>query len=447
MIDPDLVVRCADSAGCSTVYPLIYSVGLLLFLVVGFAYTTVLERRLLGFLQHRIGPNRTGPKGLLQPVADGIKLMFKEDVIPANVYKAVYYLAPVLKIMPVLLVAAVIPMGPAVKLPWFAPSLGDVWYEVPMGLADPSVGILWLLAITSLGTYGMVLAGWASNNKYSMLGGLRASAQMISYELCLGLIMAVPIMLADSMSIGDIINNQQTILEWHVFQNPLAAAILMIALLAEISRSPFDLPEAEQELTQGFTTEYSAMKFAAFMLGEYVGMIVISLIAVALFFGGYHLFPTDNMPIIGFLIYMVKVVFFLSGIIWVRATLPRIRYDRLMAFGWKVLLPAAFLSVAWTAIAVVISDEAQSSVLYAILSLIAFVVMVGVGANFLTQLGRRGQGDDTLDPAITGERSGAGYMALQIVGGVISIPAAIFSFFGGLRSRGESPESPSSPDK
>ena len=256
------VVDCRDDAGCSAVWPIVFAALFFFVVLTSFAYTTLLERRLIAFFQQRIGPNRVGPLGFLQPAADGVKLIFKEDFIPAGAYKWVYRMAPMIKTLPVLLLFGVIPIGPKIIVPWFAPSLGDVWYRVPLGLADPNVGLLWLLAITSLGTYGVVLAGWASNNKYAMLGGLRASAQMISYELSFGLALAVPIMLAGSMSLGDIMNSQVMIWEWYVFQNPLAAAIVLIALLAETSRAPFDLPEAEQELTQGYQTEYSGMKFA-----------------------------------------------------------------------------------------------------------------------------------------------------------------------------------------
>src|SRR5690606_37729534 len=293
-----------------------------------------------------------------QPAADGVKLVFKEDLIPAGASKAVYLLAPLIKTLPILLLFGVIPIGPSIIVPWFAPSLGDVWFRVPLGLADPNVGLLWLLALTSIGTYGIVLAGWASNNKYAMLGALRASAQMISYELAFGLSLAVPILLAGSMSLGDIINDQVMIWEWYAFQNPLAAIILIIAVFAETSRAPFDLPEAEQELTQGYQTEYSGMKFAMFMMAEYLAMIAVSALVAATFFGGYHdgFGLVTVAPILGPLVMGGKIVLMLIFMIWVRATLPRIRYDRLMQFGWKILLPLALLAVVWTAVTVVISD-------------------------------------------------------------------------------------------
>ena len=292
------VIQCKDDAGCAALWPIIFAAGFAFVIVTGFAYTTLLERRLLAFLQHRVGPNRVGPQGFLQPAADGVKLLFKEDLIPAGADKWVFRLAPMIKVIPILMIAAVIPMGPDLVLPWFAPSLGDVWFQVPQGLIDSNVGILWVIAITSIATYGVVLAGWSSDNKYAMLGALRASAQMISYELSFALTLAIPVMIVGSMSLGDIMDAQRNIWDWFVFQNPLAAAVLILALLAETNRAPFDLTEAEQELTQGYMTEYSGMKFALFMMAEYLGMIAVSLVAIAVFFGGYHLWPMDGLPIL-----------------------------------------------------------------------------------------------------------------------------------------------------
>ena len=200
------VIQCEDDAGCSALWPIIFAAGFAFVIVTGFAYATLLERRLLAFLQHRVGPNRVGPLGFMQPAADGVKLVFKEDLIPAGADKWVFRLAPMIKVIPILMIAAVIPMGPDLVLPWFAPSLGDVWFQVPQGLVDSNVGILWVIAITSIATYGVVLAGWSSDNKYAMLGALRASAQMISYELSMGLTLAVPVMIVGSMAIGDIID-------------------------------------------------------------------------------------------------------------------------------------------------------------------------------------------------------------------------------------------------
>jgi NADH-quinone oxidoreductase subunit H len=426
-INPSLIVQCSASSVCSVVHPIVYGIILTLIIVTGFAYTTLLERKILAWLQQRVGPNRVGPFGLMQPAADAVKLIFKEDIIPDNANKPVYYLAPMLKAIPVLVVVAVIPIGPNILIPW----LDGLWYEVPLGLSDVNVGILWILGITSIATYGIVLAGWSSDNKYAMLGGLRASAQMISYELTMGLSMAVPVMIAGSMSIGEIVNNQKYIWDWYVWQNPLAAGILLVALFAEVSRAPFDLVEAEQELTAGFMTEYSGMKFALFMMAEYMGMVVVSMIAISLFFGGYHLFPVDSVPLLGPLVLIGKVVLFLSFFIWVRGTLPRVRYDRLMALGWKVMLPLALVAVAWTAIAVVLRET--SLTLYVVVSAIFFVVVVGGGLYFLSA--DRGEGSEKQeadlldDPVVSGERKGWGWVLLNLVGGLIAVP---FLIVGGI---------------
>jgi NADH-quinone oxidoreductase subunit H len=298
-------------------------------------------------------------------------------------------------------------------------------------LIDVNVGVLWLLAVTSIATYGVVLAGWASNSKYAMLGGLRATAQMLSYELSLGLTMAVPVLIVGSMSIGDIIREQRMFYEWFVFQNPLAAGILAIALLAEVSRAPFDLPEAEQELTQGFMTEYSGMKFALIMMAEYLGMIGIAVVISALFFGGYQdgFGIVDSLPILGPLVFIGKTILFLLLMIWVRATLPRIRYDRLMALGWKILLPLSLVAVIWTAVATLIGDAANSTILYGIVSGAFFLVVVGGGYLVLSQGETKPvepSWDD--DPVITGERKNIGWVLLQVLGGIIAIPFALYNF-------------------
>lgn len=424
------VIQCSADAGCAVIYPIVFSLVLFFIVLTSFAYTTLLERKLLAWLQHRVGPNRVGPGGFLQPAADGVKLIFKEDIMPAQADRPIYLLAPLLKTVPVLILFGVLPLGPDIIIPWFAPSLGDVWFQVPLSVADPSVGVLWLLAITSLGTYGVVLAGWASSSKYAMLGGLRSTAQMISYELSLGLSLVVPILLAGSLSVRDIITDQTLIWEWYVFQNPLAAFILLVALLAETNRAPFDLPEAEQELTQGYQTEYSGMKFAMFMMAEYLAMIAVSMIAASMFFGGYNdgFGLVDRAPILGPLVMAGKVILLLAGMIWVRATLPRIRYDRLMQFGWKVMLPLSLVAVVWSAVAVVIGETSGSPVAYGIAAAVFFVLLVG---GFYLAFGRSGLGldeedEDDLDPIITGERRGAGYAALNVVGGLLAAPFVLY---------------------
>ncbi|MCC7448198.1 MAG: NADH-quinone oxidoreductase subunit NuoH [Anaerolineae bacterium] len=419
-VDPNVIVECSANSTCSIVWPIIVSALLFFTLLTGFAYTTLLERRFLSFLQQRVGPNRAGPQGFLQPLADGIKLIFKEDVTPHGADRAVFWLAPVMKTVPAILVVAVIPLGPPILIPWF----DGLWYRVPLGLADVNVGVLFILAWMSLGTYGVVLAGWSSNNKYSMLGAMRASAQMVSYELSMGLTMAVPILIAGSMSIKAIIDGQAypSVLGWYVFQNPVSAAILMIAMLAETNRAPFDLPEAESELTAGYHTEYSGMKFALFFMAEYISMISVSMIVIALFFGGYHFALVDQVPILGPLVYAGKVVLFLMGMIWVRATLPRIRYDRLMAFGWKVLVPLALISVGWSAISLIIGDTFNSPALYFAISALFFIIVIaGVFIVLRPKPESHLRGDEVvLQPR------GFGYVILQVVGGLLSIPLVIF---------------------
>jgi NADH-quinone oxidoreductase subunit H len=321
----------------------IKSVILLLFGVTGFAYLTYMERRVLARLQVRIGPNRAGPFGLLQPVADGIKLIFKEELIPARADKLLFLLAPVITVLPALIIWAVIPWGTSIRL---------FGRDIPLYLADVNVGVLYLSAVASIAVYGIVIAGWASNNKYALLGGLRSSAQMVSYELALGLSFIGPIMLAGSMSLMDIVEAQQKV--WFALPQFLAFIIFLMAGLAEVNRAPFDMPEAEQELTAGYHAEYSGMKFALFFMAEYIKMIAVSAIAATLFLGGYRL-PFIELPAaLGPLVLFAKILALLFGMIWVRATLPRFRYDRLMAFGWKILLPLALLNVFLTAVILVL---------------------------------------------------------------------------------------------
>ncbi|HYO87726.1 MAG TPA: NADH-quinone oxidoreductase subunit NuoH [Candidatus Limnocylindrales bacterium] len=428
-VAPSEVVQCTQNSACSLIHAVVFSLIFIVAILTGFAYTTLLERRFIAFFQQRVGPNRAGPMGLLQPVADGVKLIFKEDIEPTGVDKWVYRLAPIMKAVPAFILLAVIPLGPDLMIPWF----DGLWYQVPLGLADPNVGILWLLGITSIGTYGVVLAGWSSNNKYSMLGGLRATAQMLSYELSLSLTMAVPILIASSMSVGTIIANQTFFYQWFVFQNPLAAGILFIALLAEISRSPFDLPEAEQELTQGYMTEYSGMKFALFMLSEYIGMIAISTIVISLYFGGYQdgFGIVNFVPILGPLVLIGKIILFLILMIWIRSTLPRFRYDRLMAFGWKVMLPLALIAVSGTAIALLVGDLTDSVLVYAIAGGIFFVLLM-VGGYIVFVRGERSgaperKDDWAEDPLISGER-GLGWNLSQVLGGLLALPFLLFDW-------------------
>ncbi len=321
----------------------IKSAILIFVLLTGFAYLTFYERKALARIQVRIGPNRAGPGGWLQPVADGIKLIFKEELIPARSYKAIFILAPIITVIPAFIILAVVPWGEAVTI---------FGREISLAMTNTNLGVLYIMAIASISVYGIVLAGWSSNNKYAMMGGIRSSAQMISYELALGLAFVSPILLANSMNLNEIVQAQRPL--WYFFYLPVGAFIFWIATLAEVNRAPFDMPEAEQELTAGYHTEYSGMKFALFFMAEYIKMIAVSVIAATLFFGGYLGPFVDRFPWLGPVYLFGKVFILLFGMIWVRATLPRIRYDRLMAFGWKLLFPLALVNVLLTAVGIVL---------------------------------------------------------------------------------------------
>jgi len=298
------------------------------------AYMTLMERKVLGHMQVRYGPNRAGPFGLLQPIADGLKLFFKEDIIVPHANRLIYIFAPTVIVITALVSFAVIPFGDSFTI------LGQ---KVDMVVADVNVGLLYLFAISSLGVYGVVMGGWASNNKYSLLGAIRSSAQMISYELSLGLSVIGVLMITGSLSTVQIVEAQSKM--WFVVYQPLGFIIYLISAVAECSRTPFDLTECENELVAGYQTEYSSMKFALYYLAEYAHILVVSSLAVTLFFGGWHgpILP----PVIWFLI---KIFVFIFFFIWVRATFPRFRYDQLMKFGWKVLFPLALLNIMITAV-------------------------------------------------------------------------------------------------
>jgi len=316
----------------------IKSLVLMLGLTGGFAYVTLFERKVLARMQVRVGPNRAGPAGLLQPIADAIKLIFKEGFIPEKSYKLIYVLAPVITVIPALIITAVVPWGPPI-------TIGGRTFS--LSIADVNTGVLYLLTVTSISVYGITLAGWSSNNKYSMMGGLRSTAQMVSYELALGLSYLGPVLIAGSLSMTTIVNNQQHL--WYIVYQPLGAIIYMIAAFAEVNRAPFDMPEAEQELTAGYLTEYSSMKFAMFYMAEYIKMIAVSMIGASLFLGGFWGPGVETYPWLGPIYLLIKIAILLFVFIWVRATLPRIRYDRLMAFGWKILFPLGILNVLVTA--------------------------------------------------------------------------------------------------
>ncbi len=315
------------------------------------------ERRVSAFLQDRLGPNRVGPQGILQPVADGVKFLFKEDIIPHHVDRVLYLLAPLFVMAPALMTTAVIPFGK---------SLYAFGREIPMQIADLNVGLLYIFAMVSLAVYGTVLAGWSSNSKYPLLGGLRASAQMISYELTLGLSIIGVLMLTGSLRLQEVVAWQTSTLfgilpRWNVFTQPLGFVLFLIVSFAETNRLPFDLPETEPELVGGYHTEYSSMKFAMFFMGEYIALITSSAVVTTLFFGGWDVPWLDEAALgnwgtlLSMLAFAVKTSLFLFLYLWVRWTLPRFRFDQLMNLGWKVLLPLAIVNLVVTSVVIFLS--------------------------------------------------------------------------------------------
>ncbi|MFY9842072.1 MAG: NADH-quinone oxidoreductase subunit NuoH [Terriglobales bacterium] len=324
---------------------LIKSAFLIFALMTAAAYSVWLERKVSAHIQNRWGPTRVGPFGLLQPLADGVKFIFKEDLTEANVYKPLYIAAPIIAVTFALTSIAVIPFGNWV---W----IGQ--WGTYLQVTDLNIGLLVVLGSTSMGVYGVALAGWSSNSKYSLLGGLRASAQMISYEVSLGLSLVGVLIVTGSLSLREIVEAQRH-LHWNIFVQPLAFFIYLISAYAETNRAPFDLPEAESELVAGYHTEYSAMKFAMFFVAEYCNMVTVACLATLMFFGGW-LGPAFGPPILQALLpvfwFCLKVFFFMFLYVWVRWTVPRFRYDQLMAFGWKIMLPLAVANIVVTALIV-----------------------------------------------------------------------------------------------
>jgi NADH-quinone oxidoreductase subunit H len=310
-------------------------------LLTAVAYLTLLERKVMSLIQVRIGPNRVGPWGLLQPAADGLKMIFKEDIIPLAANKWLYIAAPALMLIPALMTLIVIPYGSEITL---------FGRTIPLHVTRMNVGVLYVLGLTSVGVYGIVLAGWASNNKYSLMGGLRSSAQMISYELALGLSIVGVLLWSGSLDLVEIVKSQDgsAIFKWNIFRAPLGFVIFFIAALAETNRVPFDLPEAEAELVAGYHTEYSSMKFVMFQMGEYINLITSTSIATTLFFGGWLGPGVERYPILSLVYFVLKVFILIFLTMWIRFTLPRFRYDQLMRFGWKVLLPLAIINIVIT---------------------------------------------------------------------------------------------------
>lgn len=319
----------------------------------GCAYSTLLERKVVGHMQHRIGPNTAGPFGLLTPIADAVKLIFKEEIVPSHVEKLTYLLAPMISFVPALLTFAVVPFGK-----------DNTFFgrDVALVLSDLNVGVLFVFAVTSLGIYGIVLAGWSSGSKYSMMGAVRSSAQMISYEVGYGLSIIGVIIIANTLSLSELVTIQTGPLwgtfsflpNWFIFSQPLGFLIFLTCAIAETNRAPFDMPEAESELVAGYHTEYSSMKFSMFFIAEYANMIAVSAVGTTLFLGGWDGPFLDSMPMLSVVYFVIKVFLFMFFYIWLRATFPRFRYDQLMAFGWKVLFPLALLNTLITAFVVIL---------------------------------------------------------------------------------------------
>jgi NADH-quinone oxidoreductase subunit H len=329
------------------VIPLLKIIIVLNATLVGVTYMVLLERKVIAWAQSRLGPMRVGPYGILQPIADAVKLMIKEDITPVRADRWVFTAAPIISMVPALIVYAVIPFGPTVRL---------FGRDVNLFITDINVGLLYIVSVASVGVYGIILAGYASNSKYPLLASLRASAQLISYEVAVTLTLVSVILLAGTLSMKGIVDAQYNANVWFAFVQPVAFVIFFIGGLAETNRAPFDLPEAEQELTGGFHTEYSGMRFALFFLAEYANMIVVSSVATTLFLGGW-LPPFPHVALLRFLYYipswawfLLKSFVFLYIFIWVRATLPRYRYDQLMRLGWKVLIPLAIANLVVTGI-------------------------------------------------------------------------------------------------
>jgi NADH-quinone oxidoreductase subunit H len=341
--------------------PMMYYIAMVAKVLVAFvfvlltvAYATYAERKIIGHMQVRLGPMRTGWHGLLQPIADGVKLFFKEEIIPSQASTFAFLIAPLIALVPAFITFAVIPFGGIIEIAGYKiPLQIAAYYDTTAGqVYDVNVGVLYILAMSSLGVYGIVLAGWASNSKYSLMGGLRASAQMISYELAAGLAIVSVFMLSGTLSLNKIVELQSGLggFEWYLFKQPLAAFVFFICSLAEINRTPFDLPEAETELVSGFCTEYSSMKYAMFFMAEYANMVTVCALTVTIFLGGWNGPLAASLPLLGPVYFVAKVYFLMFVCMWIRATLPRYRYDQLMHLGWKVFIPITLINIVVTGI-------------------------------------------------------------------------------------------------
>lgn len=330
---------------------IIFSISLLVAM-----YSTYFERKVAAWFQDRIGPDRAGPFGILQPLADGVKMFMKEDFIPKNADKWLFIIGPGIAMFTSLLTSAIIP---------WAPNLTVFGHEVVLQVADFNIGILFILGVLSLGVYGIMIGGWASNNKYSLFGAIRASSQMISYELALGICVITVVLMSGSLSLREIVEQQHG-MNWNIWYQPVGFLVFFICSLAELNRAPFDLPECESELIGGYHTEYGSMKLGFFLFAEYVGMFISSAVIVILFFGGYNFpgmdaFSGNWLAVIGLLVFFAKIVFFIFVIMWIRWTLPRFRFDQLMHVGWKSLIPIALINLLITALVIAYTSGWMSS--------------------------------------------------------------------------------------
>jgi NADH-quinone oxidoreductase subunit H len=331
------------------IYKTLLVIGIMAISLVVAMYSTLAERKLAAFFQDRLGPNRAGPWGILQPLADGLKLFYKEEFTPAKANKFLYILGPSLTMLVALMTSAVIPWGPDLIINGQAFSLQ---------VADINIGVLYVFAVVSVGVYGIMIGGWASNNKYALLGSVRAASQMISYELAMGLSIIAVVMMSGTLSLREIVDQQQGF-NWNVWYQPFGFIIFLVCALAECNRAPFDLPECETELVGGYHTEYSSMKLGFYLFAEYINLFISATMIASLYFGGYH-FPFEdrlNLPpnvlsIIGFVVLFIKITIFGFIFMWIRWTLPRFRYDQLMKLGWKKLIPLAILNMVITGLVI-----------------------------------------------------------------------------------------------
>jgi NADH-quinone oxidoreductase subunit H len=336
------------------IYKFVLAVVIMLISLVVAMYSTYIERKVAGFFQDRYGPDRAGPFGIFQPLADGLKLLFKEEFVPHSADHALYVLGPMLTMLVALLTSAVIPFGNTILIN------GN---EYSLQVADVNIGVLYIFAVISIGVYGIMIGGWASNNKYSLMGAVRASSQMISYELAMGMAILAVVMMTGTMSLKEIVEQQHG-MNWNIWYQPLGFIIFLVCAFAETNRAPFDLPECETELIGGYHTEYSSMKLGFYLFAEYINVFISAAVISTLYFGGYN-FPGMDSPLlshntatlIGSLVFFVKITLFGFFFMWIRWTLPRFRYDQLMQLGWKKLLPLAIINMIITGIVIYFTNK------------------------------------------------------------------------------------------